>query len=88
MDDGRLVIRVECYAGYQGEETPRCLYLGPRRIRVEEVLDRWLAPEHRYFKLRGDDGGIYIVRYDSAADHWELTLFDGGRAANTRLSST
>ena len=43
MDDGGLVVRVECYAGYQGEETPRCLYLGPRRIRVEEVLDRWLA---------------------------------------------
>ena len=34
MDDGGLVVRVECYAGYQGEETPRCLYLGPRRIRV------------------------------------------------------
>ena len=88
MDDGRLGVWVECYAGYRGEETPRCLYLGPRRIRVEEVLDRWLAPEHRYFKLRGDDGGVYIVRYDSAADHWELTLFNSGRAADTRLSST
>ena len=88
MDDGGLVVRVECYAGYQGEETPRRLYLGPRRISVEEVLDRWLAPEHRYFKLRGDDGGVYIVRYDSAADRWELTLFDSGRAADTRLSST
>jgi hypothetical protein len=88
MDDGGLVVRVECYAGYQGEETPRCLCLGPRHIRVEEVLDRWLAPEHRYFKLRGDDGGVYIVRYDSAADRWELTLFDSGRAPDTRLSST
>jgi hypothetical protein len=67
MDDGRLRVRVECYAGYRDEETPRCLYLGPRCIRVEAVLDRWLAPEHRYFKLRGDDGGVYIVRYDSAA---------------------
>ena len=88
MDDGRLRVRVECYAGYRSEETPRCLYLGARHIEVEEVLDQWLAPEHRYFKLRGDDGGIYIVRYDSAADDWELTLFDSGRATDAGLSST
>ena len=88
MDDERLAVRVECYAGCRGEETPRCLYLGPRRIRVEAVLDHWLAPEHRYFKLRGDDGGVYILRYDIAADRWELTLVDSGRAPDTRLPST
>ena len=88
MDDGGLVVRIECYAGCQDEETPRCLYLGPRRIRVEAVLDQWLAPEHRYFKLRGDDGGVYILRYDIAADRWELTLVDSGRAPDTRLPST
>ena len=88
MDDELLAVRVECYAGARGEETPRCLYLGPRRIRVEAVLDQWLAPEHRYFRLRGEDGGVYVVRYDIAADRWELTLFDSGRAADTRLSST
>ena len=88
MDDERLAVRVECYAGYRGEETPRCLYRGPRRIRVEEVLDRWLEPERRYFRLRGDDGGVYVVRYHIAADRWELTLVDRGRAPDTRLPST
>ena len=88
MDDGRFGVRVECYAGSRGEETPRCLYRGPRRIGVEEVLDQWLAPEHRYFRLRGDDGGVYVVRYDIAADRWELTLVDSGRAPDTRLPST
>ena len=88
MDDGRLEVRVECYAGSRGEETPRCLYLGPRRIRVEAVLEQWLAPEHRYFRLRGEDGGVYVVRYGIAADRWELTLVDSGRAPYTRLPST
>jgi hypothetical protein len=40
-----------------------------------EVLDRWLAPDHRYFKLRAPDG-IYIVRHDVTTQDWELTLFE------------
>jgi hypothetical protein len=55
-DERTLAVRVECYAGHRGEQTPRALILGDRRIVVSEVLDAWLAPEHRYFKLRGDDG--------------------------------
>ncbi len=70
-----LTIRVESHAGYRAEEYPRRLYLGERSIEVVEVIDRWLAPDHRYFKVRGDDGGIYIIRYDEPADRWELTLF-------------
>ena len=42
----------------------------------------------RSYVYVGDDGGVYIVRYDSAADRWELTLSDSGRAADTRLSSS
>jgi hypothetical protein len=37
-------LRVECYAGYRGEETPRALVIGEGRITVIEILDRWLAP--------------------------------------------
>jgi hypothetical protein len=48
-----LSIGVECYAGHRGEQTPRALILGDRRIEINEVLDAWLAPDHRYFKLRG-----------------------------------
>lgn len=69
-------LQVECYAGYRGEETPRRFHMGTRKIEVIEVIDRWLSPEHRYFKLLGDDGGIYILRNDVLADRWELTLFD------------
>lgn len=88
MSDRRLQIDVACYAGYRGEETPQSLMLGDRRVGVEEVIDRWLDPQHRYFKLRGDDGGVYLVRHDVADDVWELTLFDSGRLPTTRLSST
>ena len=73
-----LSVQVECYAGHRGEQTPRALILGDRRIDVAEVLDAWLAPDHRYFKLRGADGNTYLVRHDERANTWELTLFRAG----------
>jgi hypothetical protein len=82
-----LRIRVESYAGHRADEAPRAFVLGTRRITVAEELDRWLDPRHRYFKVRGDDGDTYILRYDVPTDTWELTLFSAG-ARGPRLSST
>lgn len=70
-----MPIRVECYSGHRGEETPRAVWMGGRRVAVVEIIDRWLSPEHRYFKFRGDDRGIYIIRYDAAALEWQLTFY-------------
>jgi hypothetical protein len=39
------------------------------------VLDRWLAPDHRYFKLRGSDRAEYNLRHDVASGVWELILY-------------
>lgn len=72
-----MKIAVFCYAGHRGEETPRRFRIGEREIIVTEVLDRWLAPDHRYFKFRGDDQAIYILRHDPQADEWELTVYNG-----------
>lgn len=76
MNQNSLTLQVECYAGYRGEETPRRFHIGSRNIEVIEVIDRWLSPDHRYFKVLGDDKGIYILRYDTSTNRWELTLFD------------
>lgn len=76
MSENEIKVRVSCYAGYRGEETPRCFFLNEQRIEVTEVLDRWLAPDHRYFKLRGDDGAVYLLRHDIASGQWELILYD------------
>ena len=73
MSEQVFAIQVECYAGYRGEETPLRFYCGERKVEVVEVLDRWLAPDHRYFKVKGDDAATYIIRYDVASDRWELT---------------
>lgn len=75
------MLRVECYAGHRGDETPRALTIDGRQVAVVEVLDRWLAPDHRYFKLKGDDSDVYIVRQDGASGAWELIMFARGGTA-------
>jgi hypothetical protein len=70
-----MEIRVECYAGYRGEETPKQIRLASRKIEIRDILDRWVAPDHRYFKILGDDGAVYIIRHDIESWKWELTFF-------------
>jgi len=74
-------IRVECYAGYRGEQEPRAFRLGERRIAVLEILDRWMAPDHRYFRVKGDDGHVYVLRSDEIRNQWTLGAFTHVRAA-------
>jgi len=69
-------IAVECYAGYRGEQTPRRFYLGDRTFEIERVVDQWLAPDHRYFKVRTADGELCILRYEMATQRWDMTLFE------------
>ena len=82
------VVDVECHAGYRGEETPRRFRLGERQVEIAEVVDSWLAPDHRYFKVKDSQGDLYTLRHDVASDRWELTLFrrsgNGGTVSPTR----
>ncbi len=72
-----MKIRVECYAGYRGEQEPGAFVLGERRLEVRELLDRWLDPAHRCFKVRVDDGDVFILRHDERTDEWELAALVG-----------
>ncbi|MEJ2155842.1 MAG: hypothetical protein P8X96_10935 [Desulfobacteraceae bacterium] len=68
-------IHVECYSGHRGEEIPRRFWMQSRCIVVQDVVDRWLSPDHRYFKVLGSDGDLYILRHDPHENRWDLTFF-------------
>jgi len=65
-------LRVECYAGYRGEETPRRFRLGRCSVEITAVIDRWLAPDYRYFKVEDDRGKRYLLRQDMTTLAWTL----------------
>jgi hypothetical protein len=51
----------------------------PGRVReVVEQLDSWEGEDHRYFRVRADDGSVYILRYDLNARRWRLHFFREG----------
>lgn len=70
-----LKIEVKCYSGYKGEETPHSLLFDDKEIQVKKILDMWLAPDHRYFKLLGSDEVVYIIRHDPEGCFWELIFY-------------
>ncbi|MDH3319303.1 MAG: hypothetical protein OEO84_06385 [Betaproteobacteria bacterium] len=70
-------IGVECYAGYRGEEEPRVFTLGEQRVEIAEIVDRWITPEHRYFKVKARDGRVLVLRQDTASGEWELAALVG-----------
>jgi hypothetical protein len=67
-----MKIQVECHAGYRGEEEPRAFTMGETRLGIVEILDRWMSPEHRYFKVKVEDGRTLLLRHDTASGDWEL----------------
>lgn len=72
-----LKIAVECYAGHRGEEEPRAFTLGETRFVVQAIEDRWLHPEHRYFKVLVHDGRRFVLRHDETSGVWELAALVG-----------
>ena len=75
-----MKIRVECYAGFRGEQEPRAFTLGERRFEVIEILDRWLDPQHRYFKVSVEDQRKFLLRQDTASGEWVLAGLVGEKA--------
>ncbi len=70
-------LRVSCYAGRKADEKPVRFQVDEHEYVVEEVLDQWYGPENIFFKLRADDGNIYILRHPTSIPEgsWELVAF-------------
>ena len=72
-------VEVECYSGQKANERPVRFRLDGHEYMVEEVLDQWYGPEHIFFKVRADDGNVYILRHQTSAldGDWNLISFRG-----------
>ena len=75
MENHPLSITVFCRAEYRGEETPYKMVFNERETMVTMIKDRWLSPDHRYFKIVCDDDCEYIIRQDEHQGIWEVYSF-------------
>ncbi len=65
---------MECYEGYKGSERPVRFWLGDREYQVVEVVDQWYSPDAAWFRVKADDGNLYILRC-SGEDLWSMESF-------------
>ena len=72
-----MKLEVECYAGHKADERPVRFRLEGRQYAVDAVLDLWYDPENIFYKVRADDGNLYILRQRTSSPdgEWDLVSF-------------
>jgi len=75
-------LEVNCYSGRKADERPVRFRLEGRQYLVKEILDQWYRQEDVFYKVRTDDGNLYILRQQTSVPDgcWDLVSFP----ANTR----
>jgi hypothetical protein len=80
-----LDLNVQCYAGYKADERPvRFTFANGRTLVVEQVLDQWYGSDYECFRVRADDGNVYVLRHhltDPPDGAWTLDSFRRNDAA-------
>jgi hypothetical protein len=70
-----MTVEVEAYSGFKADERPLRFRLGEAWLTVDEVVDRWYDPDAMYFRVRVEDGAMYILRHVEGSDVWTLEAF-------------
>jgi hypothetical protein len=72
-----MKVEVDCYSGRKGDERPVRFWLDDRPYAVQELLDQWYGPEDAFYKVRADDGNLYILRQQTSSPDgpWYLVSF-------------
>ncbi len=72
-----MKLEVECYSGQKAEERPVRFRLDGHEYAVKEVLDQWYGPSDTFFRVRANDGNLYVLRCETATPEgvWHLEAF-------------
>ncbi len=65
------------YSGRKADERPVRFWLDGKQYQVEAVLDQWYDPQGIFYKVRANDGNIYIIRQQTSTPDgtWDLVSF-------------
>jgi hypothetical protein len=66
---------------------PLRFVLGEQTIEVQDLLDRWYGEQVDYFRVRDQDGHLYVIKHLRAQDRWELTSFTCRGSRGTTVES-
>jgi hypothetical protein len=81
-----MQVQVERCPGHLGGEMPVRFRFGGREIEIVENVDQWYGPDYCYFKMQGNDGNLYILRFDEGRVEWDLTMFQSPQAVSAHAA--
>jgi hypothetical protein len=67
-----MIVRVQCYAGRKADERPVRFRIGELDHMVEDVIEQWYGPDETFYRVRADDGNVYLLRHNTSADIWRM----------------
>jgi hypothetical protein len=72
-----MKLKVECYSGRKADERPVRFRLEGKQYVVQALLDQWYDPDSIFYKVRADDGNLYILRQQTSTldGQWDLVSF-------------
>jgi hypothetical protein len=59
-----MQVQVEHRTGDLGVEMPVRFRFDGREVEIVENVDQWYGPDYCYFKIKGNDGNLSILRFD------------------------
>ncbi len=74
----RRKIEVTAYAGQRSGEQPRSFVLDGKKTGITEIISQWIEEgvydqqQRRFFRVKGDDGFIYLLSYEEQKGEWYL----------------
>lgn len=76
-EEDKIKLEVGCYSGRKADERPVRFRLVDCQYMVEDILDQWYGPHDASYKVRADDGNLYILRRETSTPDgpWHLVSF-------------
>jgi len=74
-----MLIEVESYSGYRGDERPLRFVMSGRVYEVVEIEDLWYSPQSTSFRVVASDANRYVLCHDEGLDLWSLEAFRASR---------
>jgi hypothetical protein len=66
------IVEVQCYAGRKADERPVRFRVGDRDYIVDEIIEQWYGPDDSFYKVRADDGNVFLLRCSTSTGTWSI----------------
>jgi len=77
-EDSDHPVKVKCYSGHKPNERPSSFILDDREVMVMDIEGSWFEEDkasrerRACFRVRADDGDLYLLCSDENRNHWML----------------